>query len=108
MFGTICRRTQTVPEEMSPYITQVLDGIDGRRTKNLSQKFSRKGRRILGTLSNVDDIFWISKVRVQSGTVPESCAITTGKTRSTTRTVPRKIIILKWVFGAKVPSLSEI
>ena len=51
------------------YITQVLEEIEGRVTKKLSQEFSRTKSQNLGALSKLDEFLTYPQVRVQSGTV---------------------------------------
>ena len=59
-----------VPGMTEEYITQVLEEIEGRVTKKLSQEFSRTDLRFLGALSKLDDILLNTQVRTCSGTVP--------------------------------------
>ena len=44
--------------------------VEGRVTKKLSQEISETESRILGVLSNFDEILLNLQLRIQSGTVP--------------------------------------
>ena len=59
-----------VPGMTEEYITQVLEKIEGRVTKKLSQEFSRTESRILGALSKFDEFLLNPQVRTCSGAVP--------------------------------------
>ena len=48
-------RNTSVPRINEEYITQVLEEIEGRVSKKLSQEFSRTESRILGALSKLDE-----------------------------------------------------
>ena len=52
------------------YITQMLEEIEGKVTKKLSQELSRTKSRILDALYELDEFLLNPQVRVQSGTVP--------------------------------------
>ena len=49
---------------------QVSEKIENGVTKNMSQEFSRTESRILGALSNLDEILVNPQFRTRSGTVP--------------------------------------
>ena len=65
------------------YITQVSEKIGSRLTKNLSQKFSRTERRILGALLRLDEFLQNPKPRVRSGTGPETSRNLSGGNQGT-------------------------
>ena len=65
-------RNTSVPRINEEYITQLSEEIEGRVTKKLSQEYSRTESRILGALSNLDEILLNQQIRMHSGTVSET------------------------------------
>ena len=65
-------RDTTVLRNHEDFITQVLEKLDGRMRKKLSQEFSRRETRFLGALSKFKlDAFVLNlQVQVKCGTVP--------------------------------------
>ena len=63
-------RTTSVPRINEEFITQVSEEIEGRFTKKLSQDYSRTESRILGALSELDELLLNQQVQTHSGTVP--------------------------------------
>ena len=63
-------RNTSVPRINEEYITQVSEKIESRVTEKLSQEFSRGESRILGALSNLDEILLNPQITTHSETVP--------------------------------------
>ena len=78
------------------YILQVSQEIEKIVivTKKLSQEFDRIKNRILGALSKLDQFLLNSQVRLQCRTALETSQNHDRKTRSTTRTVHRIVLVL--------------
>ena len=76
-------RETIVPRIQEDYITQVLEKIEDRATKKLSQEFSRTKSCILGALSELDEFLLNSQTRVQSGPVPETSRFSNGENQET-------------------------
>ena len=53
------------------YISQVSEEIEGRVTKKLSEKFSRRESRILGALTKLDEFLLNPQFRICSVAVPD-------------------------------------
>ena len=72
--GSKGSRAQNVldPELTQDYISQVSEEIEGRVTKKLSKEFSKTESRILGALSNLDELLLNPQVRTCSVAVPGS------------------------------------
>ena len=64
-------QNSNVPRSREDYITKVLEEVEGRVTKNLSQEFSRKENRILGALYRLDDFLMNPLIQGHSRTAPE-------------------------------------
>ena len=62
-------RTTSVPIINEEFITQVSEEIEGRFTKKLSQDYSRTESRILGALSELDELLLNQQIQTHSGTV---------------------------------------
>ena len=58
------------PKMAQEYISQVFEEIEERVTKKLSKEFSRTESRILGALSNLDEILLNPQIRTCSVAVP--------------------------------------
>ena len=63
-------RNTSVPRINEENITQFSEEIEGRITEKLSQEFSRRESRILGSLSKLDDFLLNPQIQTHSGTVP--------------------------------------
>ena len=61
-----------VPRSQEDYITQVVEEIEGRVTKKLSQEFSGTENHILGALARLDDFLMNPLLPGHSGTTPET------------------------------------
>ena len=55
-----------VPINIEDYITEVSEEVKARVTKKLSQEFTRTEKRILGTLSKLDEFLLKLHVQAQS------------------------------------------
>ena len=69
LLRTVCHDTQTFLEQTTS-IFLVLEEIESREKKKLSQEFSKTKSRVLFALSQLDKILLNAQIRVQSGTVP--------------------------------------
>ena len=65
-------QNSNVPRSQDDYITQVLEEIEGRVTKKLSQEFSTTENRILGAVARPDDFLMNPLFQGHSGTTPET------------------------------------
>ena len=65
-------QNSAVPRITEEWITQVLEEIEGRVTKKLSQQPCRIESWILGALTKLDEFLLDLQVQLQSGTVPET------------------------------------
>ena len=65
-------QNSNVPRSQEDYITQVVEEIEGRVTKKLSQEFGRTQNRILGALARLDDFLMNPLIQGHSGTTPET------------------------------------
>ena len=63
-------QNSAAPGITEEYIAQISEKIEGRVTMILSQDFSRKGCRILGALSKLDNFLLNPWIRTFLGTVP--------------------------------------
>ena len=65
-------QNSNVPRSQEDYITHVSEEIEGRVTKETSQKFSITENRILGALARLDDFLMNPLIQALSGTAPET------------------------------------
>ena len=65
-------QNSNVPRSQEDYITQVIEEIEGRVTRKLSQEFSRTENRILGALARLDDFVMNPLLQGHSGATPET------------------------------------
>ena len=79
-------RAQNVldPESAQDYISQVSEEIEGRVTKKLSEEFSKTEPRILGALSELDELLLNPQVRTCSVAVPGTSRNNNSENRETT------------------------
>ena len=84
--GSRCSRVRNVldPELTQDYISQVSEEIEGRVTKKLSKEFSKTESRILGALSNRDELLLNPQVRICSVAVPGTSGNNNSENRETT------------------------
>ena len=94
--GIIPARKTNSLKIQEDYITQLLEEIEGRVTKKLSQEFRRRQSRILGASSRIDG-FLNPPAGVHSRPVPETSRNSNKETRERIRITPRMSFILKWV-----------
>ena len=67
-------RKTNVPRIIEEYITQVVEEIEGRVTKKLSQEFNRTNSSVLGSVFKLEYIFLNPLVRTTSGKISgKSC-----------------------------------
>ena len=80
-----CRGQNTLdPESTQDYISQFSEKIEGRVTKKLSKEFSRAESRILGALSELNELFLNPQVRTCSVAVPGTSRNNNSENRETT------------------------
>ena len=65
-------QNSNVSRSQADYITIVSEENEGRRTKKLSQEFTKMENRILGALSRLDDFLMNPLVQGHSRTTPET------------------------------------
>ena len=65
-------QNSNAPRSQKVYITQVSEEIESRRTKKLSQEYSRTESRILGALSCLDDFLLDPLMQGHFETAPET------------------------------------
>ena len=78
-------RDTSVPRRQDDYITQVLEEIEGRVTKKLSQEFSRTKKRIMGALSKLDEFILNPQAQVHYGPVPKRSRNSNGENQETNK-----------------------
>ena len=83
--GSRSSRGQNVldPELTQDYISQVSEEIEGRVTKKLSKEFSKTESRILGALSELDELLLNPQVRTCSVAVPGTSRNANSENRET-------------------------
>ena len=64
-------QNSSAPRSQEDFLTQVLEEIEGRVTKRLSEEFSRIENRILGALARLHDFLMKPLLQGHSGTNPE-------------------------------------
>ena len=89
-------RNTSVPRSSQENITQVLEKIEGRVARKLSQDFSRTVFRILGALSKVEGFLLNPQIRTFSGIVPGKISNTDVENLEPTGDLSKMILILKW------------
>ena len=105
--GSNFSRDRTAPRVNEDVIIQVSEKMKWRLTKKLSQEFRWTENWIVGALLNIYISFLSSKVRVQSRTALLTSRNHDRENRSTTRIVPRMILMLKWVLRSTGPRLND-
>ena len=83
-------------------ITQVSEQIEEKVTKTLPQEFSQPQNWSLARYRNCTISFWTRNYGCNAGPFCRLPGNTTGKIRSTTRTVPKIFLFLKWLLRSTV------
>ena len=65
-------QNSNVPRSQEDYITQISEAIERRVTEKLSQEFIRTENRILGALSQLENVLMNPVIQGHSGTAPET------------------------------------